>query len=755
MKKLTSVVAVFLGCALTAWSAAPPALTSLPAIQALTASEAQKGLPVVVEGTVTYYDDLSSLFVQEGDSAIYVETAANARLLPGDRVQVRGKTHMDFRPDVFSDEVTVLRHGALPDAVPTSFAKLIRAELDCRRVTVRATVRSADIVTDALFPSIYLELLMDGGYIEASVIGHDPSVLKGLLDAEVEITGVVTGKFDSKKQLAGIVLAVPSIASVKILKRASITPASLPLTPMDEILKGYDVRDLTQRVRVQGSITYNQPGSAVVLQNGSKSLWIKTLSEVPFNVGHLAEATGFPEARNGDLTLTRGDISEEKAFAPILPVQMTWRQLAPGTSAFDLVSVEGQVLTSIRGHSQDEFVLVADGHRFSAIYRHPDAGSGIPLSPMKNVPVGARLRVTGICVPSYDADPLHGPVAFDILLRSFNDLAIVGQPSLLNIRNLSLLVGLLLAVVVVVGARGWIVERKVRRQTVAMAYIEQRRSRILEDINGTLPLAQVLNEITELVSFKLGGAPCWCQIADGAKFGNCPPRLAGLRVIQAEIPAHSGVALGTVFAALNSLVKPQAVEAEALAMAAGLATVAIETRHLYSDLRRRLEFDQLTDIHNRSSLDAHLDELIEESRQKGATFGLIYIDLDDFKLVNDRCGHHVGDHYLQEAAQRMNRQLRSHDLLARLGGDEFAALVQVVRARAEVEEIARRLEHCFDEPLSIDGFLLRGSASVGIAVYPEDGVTGDSLLKAADTAMYLAKNNKRVATRAPHIRTQP
>jgi hypothetical protein len=277
MKKLTSVVAVFLGCALTAWSAAPPALTSLPAIQALTASEAQKGLPVVVEGTVTYYDDLSSLFVQEGDSAIYVETAANARLLPGDRVQVRGKTHMDFRPDVFSDEVTVLRHGALPDAVPTSFAKLIRAELDCRRVTVRATVRSADIVTDALFPSIYLELLMDGGYIEASVIGHDPSVLKGLLDAEVEITGVVTGKFDSKKQLAGIVLAVPSIASVKILKRASITPASLPLTPMDEILKGYDVRDLTQRVRVQGSITYNQPGSAVVLQNGSKSLWIKTL----------------------------------------------------------------------------------------------------------------------------------------------------------------------------------------------------------------------------------------------------------------------------------------------------------------------------------------------------------------------------------------------------------------------------------------------------------------------------------------------
>jgi diguanylate cyclase (GGDEF)-like protein len=433
-------------------------------------------------------------------------------------------------------------------------------------------------------------------------------------------------------------------------------------------------------------------------------------------------------------------------------VQQTWPQLVSGASAFDLVSIEGEVLTSIRGHSEDEFVLVADGHRFSAIYRHPDSGTGIPLPPMRKVSVGARLRVTGICVPSYGSDPLQGPVAFDILLRSFDDIAIVGQPSWVTIHNLLLLVGLLLAVVVIVGARGWIIERKVRRQTVAMAYIEQRRSRILEDINGTLPLAEVLDEITELVSFKLSGAPCWCQFAEGAKFGNCPPRLTGLRVIQAEIPAHSGPAHGTVFAALNSLVKPQAVEAEALAMAAGLATVAIETRRLYSDLRRRLEFDQLTDIHNRSSLDARLDELIEESRQKEATFGLIYIDLDDFKLVNDRCGHHVGDHFLQEAAQRMNRQLRSHDLLARLGGDEFAALVQVVRSRAEVEEIARRLEHCFDEPLSIDGFLLHGSASVGIAVFPEDGATGDNLLKAADAAMYLAKNNKRSA---PLLETQP
>ena len=74
------------------------------------------------------------------------------------------------------------------------------------------------------------------------------------------------------------------------------------------------------------------------------------------------------------------------------------------------------------------------------------------------------------------------------------------------------------------------------------------------------------------------------------------------------------------------------------------------------------------------------------------------MDLDDFKQVNDMYGHHVGDLYLQEVSLRMKRQLRPGDMLARLGGDEFAVLVRCVRNRADVEEIAQRLERCFDAP---------------------------------------------------------
>jgi diguanylate cyclase (GGDEF)-like protein len=94
-------------------------------------------------------------------------------------------------------------------------------------------------------------------------------------------------------------------------------------------------------------------------------------------------------------------------------------------------------------------------------------------------------------------------------------------------------------------------------------------------------------------------------------------------------------------------------------------------------------------------------------------------------------------------ALRMKRQLRGLDMLARLGGDEFAALLPQVRTRAKVEEIALRLERCFHEPFIIEGQTLQGSASVGIALYPEDGATKDELLSAADAEMYVAKNTKQ------------
>jgi diguanylate cyclase (GGDEF)-like protein len=216
-----------------------------------------------------------------------------------------------------------------------------------------------------------------------------------------------------------------------------------------------------------------------------------------------------------------------------------------------------------------------------------------------------------------------------------------------------------------------------------------------------------------------------------------------LRIVCEPIPARAGGPLGTIFAAFGTRTKPAAAEAEALAVGARLATLAVETRLLYSDLLHRSEFDLLTDLHNRFSFDKHLEVEIGRARQQAGIFGLIYVDLDEFKQVNDLYGHHLGDLYLREVSQRMKRQLRPGDLLGRLGGDEFAALIGPISNRAEIAEIAHRLEHCFDEPFILDGTLRHGSASLGISLYPEDGATKDDLLNAADAQMYAAKDRHR------------
>ena len=296
----------------------------------------------------------------------------------------------------------------------------------------------------------------------------------------------------------------------------------------------------------------------------------------------------------------------------------------------------------------------------------------------------------------------------------------------------------------------WALEHKVRRQTAALAArveaesaLERERSAILEDINGSRPLAEIIERITKLVSFKLDGARCWCQIADGARLGDYPPETSGLRIASAAIKARSGSDLGTIYAGFDPRQPAAAGEADVLSVGTRLATLAIETRRLYSDLKHRSEFDLLTEIHNRFSLERYLDAQIEEARQRAGVFGLVYVDLDEFKQVNDQYGHLVGDMYLQEVTQRMKRQLRPQDMLARLGGDEFAVLVPLVHSRAEVREIAQRLERTFDTPYLTEGYVIQGSASIGIALYPEDGATKDDLLSMADSAMYMQKQSKR------------
>jgi len=758
IRKKISIVAMAVACSVL-WASSAFAqqvpgerFTTLATIRKISNAEAQRHNSVTFNATVTYFRRYQSvLFVQDGDAAIFVASNTDFDLVPGDRVLIHGEMRPSFRPYVVSSEVKFLGHGQVPAPYHPTFAQMIRAETDCRLVTVRATVRSADLARDPNFMAVVttMRLLVDGNVVQASVDNDNQNAMNGLLDAEVEITGVVSGDFDNKMQQTGVLLHVQSVNYMKVLKRSTIDPWSIPVTPMDRIIIGRRVFDTTERMRVHGTVTYYEANQSLVLQDGPRSLRVKTETASDVEVGDLADVIGFPDVQNGFLTLTQSAIHDDMVKAPVSPVLYHWRDLSVGGNAgqshiFDLVSIEGQVVTEVRQATQDEYVLQGDGHLFSAILRHPGSASRIPLAPMEWIPVGSRIRVTGICMLT-DANPFNGEVPFNIVMRTIDDVRILTRPPWLNVTHLLYLVALLLIAVLVVGARGWYVERRTRRRTSALAHIEQRRGRILENMNNSRPLAEILEQITALISFKLRGLPCWCETGDGVTAGNRPDNVLdpAWKVSKLAIPSNLSAPFGYLFVAHVGHT-PSAKEVEGtMASSVGLASLAIETSRLHSDLVHRSEFDQLTEIQNRFSLERNLDLQIDVARQSAGMFGLIYIDLDDFKQVNDRYGHLAGDIYLQEAAVRMKHQLRPGDTLARLGGDEFAVLVPDVRNRAAVMDVALRLDGCFKAAFRLGGPLISGTASIGIALYPEDGATKDGLLSAADAAMYMAKKDRR------------
>jgi diguanylate cyclase (GGDEF)-like protein len=755
-RKLGFAVAILLVVIFRARATAQSQLTSLAAIHALSNTDANKRLPVAVQAIVTYLsDDGDNLFIQDGQMAIYVWGARAFKLSPGDRVLITGVTAPRLLPAIAARNIAIVGHGPLPKPVPASFADLVSARFDSMLVTVRGTVRAAnpDNLQGANASSgATLRILTDGEPVNVVVNSASASDLEPLLDAEVAVTGVSGGIFEGKRRQVGVAVHVSSLADVKITKPAPANPWSLPTTPMDEIIGAYHMQDLSHRVRVIGTVTYFEPGSALVVQNGAQSLWIRTDSLEPVRTGDEAEAVGFPSVSDGLLNLVAAEVRDLGTSAPVSPSTVTWRELTLARYAFDFVAIDGKVVVAARETEQDEYVLAANGYEFSAVLHHPASRTAADWPSMKDIPVGTYVRVSGICVPD-GSTPFRGNSHFNILLRSPNDIVVLSaspwwkKPYWVQVATVLLILTLL------IGAPGWYLEHKARREVGSLAYIEQRRGRILEDINNSAPLSETLEKITELVSARLNGAPCWCLIADGVELGNRPDRLEtpSLRTAEYPIAARDGPSLGNVFAAFDVRTKPGGIEQEVLARAANLATLAIETSRLYSDLVRRSEFDLLTDVQNRFSMERTLDAMIHNARQSAVNFAVIFIDLNEFKLVNDAHGHLVGDLYLHEVAQRMKRQLRPADTLARVGGDEFAVLVPDVHERTEVEEIARRLESCFDDPFTGDGYVLHGSASIGIALYPEDATTAHSLMGSADAAMYVAKYTKSKGRRSREL----
>lgn len=218
----------------------------------------------------------------------------------------------------------------------------------------------------------------------------------------------------------------------------------------------------------------------------------------------------------------------------------------------------------------------------------------------------------------------------------------------------------------------------------------------------------------------------------------------GVRCCWSEpIKSSTGKVLGAFGMYYDYVALPNAEELNDLIAAARLAGIVMEREQTQKKIREMAYKDELTGLASRAHFYLRLKELIKSSHRLKHSFGLLYVDLDDFKSVNDSLGHDAGDALLKVIAQRIKKSCRDIDFAARLCGDEFCILVEEIHADYDVASVAQRCLDTINQPTELAKRKFNPSCSIGIAYYPEDGSDMTSLLKAADTSLYDAKEKGR------------
>ena len=172
------------------------------------------------------------------------------------------------------------------------------------------------------------------------------------------------------------------------------------------------------------------------------------------------------------------------------------------------------------------------------------------------------------------------------------------------------------------------------------------------------------------------------------------------------------------------------------------------------NIRRQANYDSLTGLPNRELFLDRLAQSLSNMSRLGQKLALMFLDLDGFKLVNDTLGHNVGDLLLRETSRRLSGCIRDTDTVARLGGDEFTIIMPGVTDAQRVLMVAQRVLDSLSEAFVLEGHETFVSCSIGITIYPDDAADSNELLRNADSAMYMAKDQGKANYLVLHLRPQ-
>ena len=183
--------------------------------------------------------------------------------------------------------------------------------------------------------------------------------------------------------------------------------------------------------------------------------------------------------------------------------------------------------------------------------------------------------------------------------------------------------------------------------------------------------------------------------------------------------------------------------ASAIASTVSLSLEIQKRREMEQELEHQAYHDALTKLPNRSLFIDRLDQALKLAQRSNTMLAVLFLDLDNFKEINDSLGHAAGDQVLIKIAQRLNANLREMDTISRLGGDEFTLIVSDFKDAQFIHEVVLKLFNILQQPMIINDQELYATSSIGISIYPDDGKTSETLIRNADAAMYKAKESGR------------
>ncbi len=781
--------------------AAPPALTTVAAVRNLTYEQAAEGRPVDLKGIVDYYDPtLMDLFFQDQTGSIYVLMPHVSSVVAGSRVIIRGKTSAGYTTQIDPTEIRETGRGPLPEPKFVHYAEAVKHKNDCRFVTMEGLVRSSTRQWVDNARVHLLELEVDGHMVDAAISSDNKFDPTRLLDATVRITGNLGGDFDAHDQIVDLQLIVGAPSEVVLLNRPARNLGQIPVTSLSSLARSDRFMRSRERVRTQGALALYDAGERMVIKDGENTLLIQTRQMDPMKIGERVEVTGFPSSINSSPALEFAQVFARGEVTPLPARAISFADAMSGRYNYDLVALEGEVVSDTRESHLHTLTLRSGDQVFQAVYRkRVEDADPIPV-----YQPGTKVRVEGVCIVHFRG--FWGAVeSFQMHLRSQGDITVLALPSWWTVKHMLFLTsGLLGLVLLALGWGIWIrwrltAHERLLRQKVELeaarldtqARLERQRSHILELINSYEPLPKVFTAIHGYVAEMWPGVHAYSHVlrnrtlhlVAGAHLGD--EEMARLRVVD---PTHSPDACAvavrtkelvsrpelppvwarTLISSHGEILGTMTFEGEegtpvrfnrnAFNFGCNLASIAIDNRRLYEAALHRSEHDQLTGLPNRVLVDARLEEALLNAGATGRSVAVLFLDLDDFKAVNDNYSHRIGDLYLCEVAHRFQGCLRERDVLGRVGGDEFVVVIAAGTNPALAREVAERLRRTMHAPCIIEGYTIQGSVSVGVAIAQNGEGSASELKHQADAAMYEAKRAGRNQVRfseTPAIAGQP